>query len=214
MDALTAEDGKITVLETTVATHTTDIAGLKSADTGLGNRLTALESGDNSVAKQIENATTALEGQINAKADASVVSGLSDDLDALEADAITKTNMATELAGYATDAELGAVSAVANAAQTAAQVKDTVEAYGYQTSEQVESAITAKGYATKTYVDNQDAATLQDAKDDAATKYQVKGEYMVDPADKGTYLVTRAEDGTISYSAVQVVGANDTILLQ
>lgn len=218
--------GRVGTNETNIATNSQAITLLQSgkADKStLDNYVTSealsgkgYQTAEN-VATAIENAdiemsqVTGLNTALGEKAAASDVQSLQTTVDGwTNAESGIAATYATksELAGYATDDELSAVSAVADAAQTAAEVQATVEGYGYQTSEQVESAITAKGYATTTYVDNKDAATLQAAKDDAAALYQVK------PAAKGTYLVTRAEDGTVSYSAVQVVGPNETIVLQ
>ena len=201
LDALTAAGGKITVLESTVATHTTDIAGLKSADTGLGERLTALESGDNSVTNQIAAATTALEGQINAKADKTTVETLSGDLDALEA-----------------------------AAQTAEQVKNTVEGYGYQTADQVNTAIENKGYtnaiaeAKKAGTDAAEALNTYKVEVTSAlngkvdnttlnnyyTKSEADTQFLEDAGleNGAAYLVTKNAEGKVVYSEVSVIGEN------
>ena len=228
----TALAGRVSANEANIAANSLAITGLESSKadkTALNAYVTSdalsgmgYQTAEN-VATAIGNANIAMEkvtglsAALGEKAAASdveslqtTVEGFTNKTTGIAATYATKS----ELAGYATDGELAEVSAVAAAAQTAAQVKATVEGYGYQTATQVDNAITAKGYATTTYVDNQDAATLQAAKDDAADTYQVKGDYMVDPATKGTYLVTRAEDGSVSYSAVQVVGPNDTIVLQ
>ena len=227
LNALTAADGKITVLETTVATHTTDIAGLKSADTGLGERLTALESGDNSVAKQIENATTALEGQINAKADKTTVETLSGDLDALEADAITKTNMATTLGGYATDAELEAVSDVADAAKATADA--ALPAATFTTFQQTvnagaiadaKKAGTDAASALETY--KGEVTSALDGKVDNAdlgnyyTKSEADTQFLEDAGleNGAAYLVTKdATTGKVVYQEVAVVASNGTDMM-
>lgn len=200
-----ALDGRVTA-------NANDITGLKSADTGLGERITAIEGAGYQNSTQVGSA---IDAKINAL-------DLANTYDAKGAAAAAQNAAIADAATkYATTGDLNGVSAVANAADSLSKKNqgeiNTLKTAGYQTAGDVETALapyaktatveatyatkgeipSLEGLATETYAQQQ-AAAVQTAIDGA--KY-VSGKDVA----AGTYLITTDGAGTYTWTSVKIV---------
>ena len=206
-----------------VKTNTEAIADLKSADTGLDERIDAIEGAGYQDSTQVGSA---IDAKINAL-------DLANTYDAKGAAAAAQNAAIADAAGkYATTSALEGVSAVANAADALSKTNqgeiNTLKTAGYQTAEQVSDKITAEAVTSVATgstngtisVDGNDvpvyglgsaAYTSADAYEEAgaaaAVQTAIDGAKYVSGKDvaAGTYLITTDGAGTYTWTSVKIV---------
>lgn len=229
--------GRVGTNETNIATNSQAITLLQSgkADKSTLDNYVTSEALSGKGYQTAENVATAIE---NADIEMSQVTGLNtalgekaaaSDVQSLQTTVEGFTNETTgiaatyatksELAGYATDAELEAVSDVADAALPAATFTTFQETVNAGAIAEAKKAGTDAAEALNTYKD--EVTTALDGKVDNAdlndyyTKTQADEKFLEDAGleNGAAYLVTKDSSGNVVYSEVSVIDGNgDTVI--